>query len=85
MSDRIKRTVRFGTGGCSRRRPAMLQRPVGYYGKRDDRIPETIRVSFSDGTTAVYELRVKQPEPKIYDVTRYTIGYQFGGDSEWLR
>lgn len=82
MSERIRRTERFGTS--KQKRPELLDKPVGYYDGQSSRIPETIRISFSDGTTAVYELRVRQPEPcfGLYR-SRYTVGYEFGGDLRW--
>ena len=44
-------------------RPAVLDRPGRYYESSLSRIPEKVRISFSDGTTAVYRLEVELPEP----------------------
>lgn len=82
MSERIRRTERFGT--AQQKRPEILDKPVGYYDDQNSRVPETIRVSFSDGTTAVYELRIKQPEPRFdLNLARYAVGYKYGGDLWW--
>ena len=48
-------------------RPKMLDRPVAQYEHKYSIHPETIRVSFSDGSTAVYDLRVNQPAPVIVE------------------
>lgn len=64
-------------------RPAILERPVAYFEGKHSRIPERIRISFDDGTTAVYDLHVEQPEPIIQDqivLFHREIGYQFRGD-----
>lgn len=51
-------------------RPTMLDKPLPNYERNDSRIPEQIRVSFSDGTTAVYVLQVDQPAPIIIENIR---------------
>ena len=43
---------------------------VPYYDRESSVIPERIRVSFSDGRTAVYELRPEQPAPVIMENIR---------------
>lgn len=43
------------------------------------RYPEKIRVSFADGSTAVYDLRVEQPAPVILEnikIIRRMVGYE---------
>ena len=46
-------------------------------------IPEKIRVRFSDGRTAVYDLRVEQPRPVITENAalfgKWNVGYQWKG------
>ena len=42
-------------------RPKMLPNPAPYYWFDFSLIPDQIRVSFEDGTTAVYDLRCEQP------------------------
>ena len=49
-------------------RPTMLGKPLPNYERADSRIPEQIRVSFSDGTTAIYDLRVEQPAPFVESI-----------------
>ena len=48
-------------------KPAILPQMVPLYEHDCSEIPERIRVSFSDGRTAVYELRVEQPAPVIIE------------------
>ena len=48
-------------------RPTILPKPMPMYEHDFSEIPERIRVSFSDGSTAVYELRVEQPAPVIIE------------------
>ena len=47
------------------KRPEILPKPATVYEHEYSEIPERIRVSFSDGRTAVYELRVDQPHPLV--------------------
>ena len=50
-----------------RRRPTPLPEPATYYDKPDSKYPDRIRVSFADGSTAVYELHTEQPAPVIVE------------------
>lgn len=50
-----------------KKRPEMLPKPVPVYEHEYSEIPERIRVKFSNGRTAVYELRVEQPHPVIVE------------------
>ena len=49
------------------RRPKILPKPVPIYEHECSEIPDRIRVSFADGSTAIYELRVEQPAPIIVE------------------
>lgn len=64
-----------------KKRPSMLMKVVEFYDTEDARIPHRIRVSFSDGTTAVYELHTDQPAPIIMKnleiIQRMQVGYQY--------
>ena len=51
-------------------RPKMLPHAVPHYERSNSRIPEQVRLSFSDGSTAVYDLRVEQPAPVILENIR---------------
>ena len=51
-------------------RPDMLEKPLPIYEHEDSRIPDGIRVSFEDGTTAVYYLHTEQPAPLIFENIR---------------
>ena len=48
-------------------RPRMMPETVTYYDYALSRIPDRIRVSFEDGSTAIYELRTEQPAPVILE------------------
>ena len=48
-------------------KPTILPKPMPMYERDSSEYPEMIRVSFSDGSTAVYELRVEQPAPVIIE------------------
>lgn len=65
----------------STNRPNPLAEVVPYY-KHDFSVhPDQIRVSFEDGSTAVYDLRMDQPHPlvlkniEIMRETKRRIGY----------
>ena len=49
------------------RRPDPLDKVVPYYEHDCSKHPEQIRVAFSDGSTAVYDLRTDQPAPVIIE------------------
>ena len=48
-------------------RPTILPKPMPTYERASSKYPELIRVSFDDGSTAVYQLQVKQPAPVIIE------------------
>ena len=60
-------------------RPTILPKPLPVYEHNFSEYPEMIRVSFSDGSTAVYELRVEQPAPVIIEnikiIRKWKTGY----------
>ena len=47
------------------KRPDIMGKPVALYDDDWSRIPERVRLCFSDGTTAVYELHQDMPAPII--------------------
>ena len=49
------------------KRPFVLPMPLPIYEHTFSEIPEKVRVSFTDGTSAVYELRTEQPAPVIIE------------------
>ena len=51
-------------------RPKILPNPLPIYDHEYSRIPDRIRVSFADGSTAVYDIRVEQPHPIILENVR---------------
>ena len=44
-------------------RPEMMPKPAGIYDFDFSEIPDHVRISFSNGTTAIYDLRTTQPHP----------------------
>ena len=48
-------------------RTETLEKAVAIYSHRWSEVPDMLRVSFADGRTAVYELRVEQPAPVIVE------------------
>ena len=51
-------------------RPELLDKVVPIYDHDFSKKPDHIRVSFEDGTTAVYDLRTVQPAPVIVENIR---------------
>lgn len=51
-------------------RPEPLAEVVPYYDHEFSKHPDHIRVSFADGSTAVYDLRMDQPHPIITENIR---------------
>lgn len=49
------------------RRPEPLPETVPYYDHDFSVHPDHLRVSFADGSTAVYDLRTDQPHPVIVE------------------
>ena len=49
------------------KRPMILPGPVPIYEHVDSEIPERIRISFTNGTSAVYDLHVDQPAPQVIE------------------
>ena len=52
------------------KRPQMLPEPLPIYEHTYSEIPEKVRISFTNGTSAIYELRVEQPAPVILENIR---------------
>lgn len=65
-------------------RPGMLGGVLQIFDRDESRIPDRIRVSFSDGTTAVYDLHTDQPAPLIMEniriIRKWRTGYQYRED-----
>ena len=45
----------------------MLPEAVPYYEHDWSAHPDSVRISFSDGSTAIYDIRVEQPHPIILE------------------
>ena len=60
-------------------RPEILPEAVPYYATDYSVHPEQVRISFSDGSTAVYDLRQDQPHPVIMEniriIRKWKTGY----------
>lgn len=51
-------------------RPKMLAEVVPVYRFPWSKHPDLIRVSFEDGSTAIYDLRITQPHPVVLESIR---------------
>lgn len=65
-----------------KKRPEMLAFPVPIYERTDSEIPEKVRISFTNGTSAIYVLHVDQPKPLVMESIRIirkwrSEGYQY--------
>lgn len=62
-------------------RPKMLTEAVPYYGHDWSEHPDSVRISFADGSTAIYDIRVEQPHPIIMEniriIRKMKEGYQY--------
>ena len=47
--------------------PAILDKVVPIYEHDGSRYPDAVRVSFEDGSTAVYDIHVEQPHPQCIE------------------
>ena len=71
------------TGGLRRakpKRPQILDKVVPIYDEdHNSRLPDSIRVSFEDGSTAVYDIHVEQPHPACMEsitiIRKWNNGY----------
>lgn len=61
------------------KRPEILDKVVPIYEHDTSRIPDAVRVSFADGSTAVYDRHVDQPHPdyvkSIETIRKWNNGY----------
>lgn len=59
-------------------RPKILEKGIAYYDDERSRIPDELRMSFEDGTTAVYRLKTDDPAPILVEnirIIRKWLGY----------
>ena len=60
-------------------RPEMMGKPLPNYDHECSLYPESIRVSFGDGKTVIYDRRVEQPAPVFQEniriIRRWKQGY----------
>ena len=49
------------------KRPAIMPEPVPIYEHTFSEIPERVRISFTNGTSAIYDLHTDQPAPVILE------------------
>ena len=62
MQGRLKRMERR----MRPNRPRPMPTATMEYADDSSRVPDTIRVSFDDGTTAIFDRREDQPKPLVY-------------------
>ena len=79
MTDRelIKR-IKRGDPIRPEKRPEVLPQVVPYYKGKHSRYPEQVRISFKDGNTFVFEMKVEQPAPVIVEkveIIQPVVGY----------
>ncbi len=53
-----------------RKRPQILDKPLPMYDNEWSELPDRVRISFDNGRTAVYDLRMEQPHPVILENIR---------------
>ena len=62
-----------------KKRPEILPEPLPIYEHKFSKIPERVRISFDNGTSAVYDLHTEQPAPIIIEnikIIRRMAGYE---------
>ena len=62
-----------------KKRPEVLPEPLPIYETVYSEIPDRVRISFSNGTSAIYDLHTDQPAPVILEnirIIRRMVGYQ---------
>ena len=60
------------------KRPEMLPKPVPIYEHTDSEIPDRVRISFTNGTSAIYDLHRDQPHPVIVENIKIIRKWQKG-------
>ena len=69
MTDTIDRLL-DELEGNPEERPEIMGKVVPLYRHTWSRHPDQIRVSFEDGSTAIYDLRTTQPHPVVLESIR---------------
>jgi len=62
-----------------KKRPEVLPEPLPIYETIYSEIPDRVRISFSNGTSAIYDLHTEQPAPVILEnirIIRRMVGYE---------
>ena len=62
-----------------KKRPEVLPEPLPIYETIYSEIPDRVRISFSNGTSAIYDLHTDQPAPVILEnirIIRRMVGYE---------
>ena len=67
------------------KRPRMLPEAVPHYEHDCSKYPEQIRVSFSDGSTAVYDIHTEQPAPVIIENIKIIRKWKQGYNNQPIR
>ena len=62
-----------------KKRPEVLPEPLPIYETIYSEIPDRVRISFSNGTSAIYDLHTEQPAPVILEnikIIQRMVGYE---------
>ena len=62
-----------------KKRPEVLPEPLPIYETIYSEIPDRVRISFSNGTSAIYDLHTEQPAAVILEnirIIRRMVGYE---------
>lgn len=58
--------IRSNRPGEERKKQEPMENPAVNYMSPESKYPDTIRLSFPDGKTIIYDRRIKQPSAKKY-------------------
>lgn len=67
------------------KKPKLMPGTVRYYDHEGSVYPDRIRVSFSDGHTAIYDIRVEQPAPVIVENIKIIRKWKQGYNNQPMR
>lgn len=67
------------------KKPKILPEMVSCYDNVINKYPDRIRISFDDGHTAIYEIRVEQPAPVIVQNIRIIRKWKQGYNNQPMR
>ena len=65
--------------------PKIMPGTISYYDHEISKYPDRIRISFDDGHTAIYEIRVEQPAPVIVENIKIIRKWKQGYNNQPMR